>query len=67
MATIKIKKEPKVCVCRRCYGTGQVYVLKGDGPMYEMQKCSQCQGSGRVTVAANVEYDIRPYNPKSEK
>ncbi|MEQ2900902.1 MULTISPECIES: molecular chaperone DnaJ [Phocaeicola] len=54
-------KSPKIALCRVCHGTGQV---KNDE--YEPCVCTQCGGSGRVTVSANIELDIRPYKPKKE-
>lgn len=31
------------------------------------EACPQCGGSGRVTVSANIELDIRPYKPKEQE
>lgn len=56
-----VTKSPKIALCRVCHGTGQV---KNDE--YEPCVCTQCGGSGRVTVSANIELDIRPYKPKKE-
>lgn len=49
-----IRKEPKITLCRECSGKG---VIDGDAPVV----CPQCEGSGRVTVSAVMELDIRPY------
>lgn len=50
----EVTKAPKVALCRVCHGTG--YTSTG--------VCHQCEGSGRVTVSAKMEYDIRPYKPR---
>ncbi len=56
-----LSKAPKVALCRRCGGKG--YVL-GKETDHEPVLCSQCLGSGRVMVSAEIVYDIRPYKPK---
>ena len=56
-----VTKNPKIALCRACHGTGQV-----ENDEYEPVVCSQCGGSGRVTVSAKIELDIRPYNPKKK-
>ena len=56
-----VTKNPKIALCRVCHGTGQV-----QNDEYESVACSQCGGSGRVTVSAKIELDIRPYKPKKE-
>lgn len=33
-------------------------------PEIETCVCPNCEGSGRVTVSAEIELDIRPYKPK---
>lgn len=57
----QVMRSAKVALCRVCHGTGHV-----QGPDYESTTCPQCEGSGRVTVSAKMEFDIRPYkeNPK---
>ncbi len=49
-----IRKPPKLTLCRECSGKG---IIDGDCPAV----CPQCEGSGRVTVSAVMELDIRPY------
>ena len=55
-------KPPKVALCRVCHGTGYV-----QDPDYEPAICTQCEGSGRVTVSARMELDIRPYKAKQKE
>lgn len=58
----QVRKEPKVALCRRCHGTGRI----GTGRLFRRtESCPQCEGSGRVTVSAEMELDIRPYKPKA--
>lgn len=61
----KMMKAPKVALCRKCYGTGRWRKEKQDGT-YSIETCPQCEGSGRVTVSAVMEYDIRPYKQKEQ-
>lgn len=56
----QLTKQPKIALCRACHGTGHVI----EGPEGRKVVCSQCMGSGRVTVSANIELDIRPYKPQ---
>lgn len=58
-----VTKSPKIALCRVCHGTGHV---PASIPGFEPAVCTQCGGSGRVTVSANIELDIRPYKPKKE-
>lgn len=58
-----VKKDAKVALCRNCHGTG--YIENRRYP-YKMDICSQCEGSGRVTVSADMQLDIRPYKPKTK-
>lgn len=67
----EVTKAPKVALCRMCHGTGRTFkALKPFDPTKEQNcdpcVCPQCEGSGRVTVSAKMEYDIRPYKPKAE-
>lgn len=56
--------SPKIALCRVCHGTGLAPTNRPDfGPTV----CPQCGGIGRVTVSANIELDIRPYNPKIQE
>ena len=57
--TRKLEKSPKIALCRRCHGTGYLPAEAGREGRY---LCPQCEGSGRVTVSAVIEYDLRPYN-----
>lgn len=59
----EVTKAPKVALCRKCNGAGQRCWIKEDGTEI-VQQCPQCEGSGRVTVSAVIEYDIRPYKQK---
>lgn len=59
-----VTKSPKIALCRVCHGTGHVPT---NSPDFEPAICTQCGGSGRVTVSANIELDIRPYNPKKKE
>lgn len=43
--------EDRLCICRKCNGTGEV-----DG-----KKCDQCEGTGRVIVSREVKTTIRPF------
>lgn len=52
-----LAKSPKIALCRECHGTGFVHDAA----------CPQCGGSGRVTVSARLELDIRPYRPKKQE
>lgn len=73
----KVTKTPKVCLCRECHGTGHIVteqpkekgfktILRSFGALEKVKPevCPQCEGSGRVTVSAEIELDIRPYKPK---
>lgn len=73
----KVTKAPKVALCRECHGTGYVIANpeKGKGLKTILRSfdvpekgkpvvCTQCEGSGRVTVSAEIELDIRPYKSK---
>lgn len=73
----QVSKAPKVALCRVCHGTGVVAkeskaertvkkFLAGfrGSPEMETCVCPNCEGSGRVTVSAEIELDIRPYKPK---
>ena len=53
-----VTKTPKIALCRRCRGAGKIVDELG-----RTTNCPQCNGSGRGTVRAVVEMDIRPYNP----
>lgn len=55
---LQLEKKPRIALCRRCGGKGFVVSKETD---HDRVLCSQCLGSGRVTVSANIEYDIRPY------
>ncbi len=59
----EMTKPPKIAICRRCGGSGLWRHTGSDGtPVFE--QCPQCEGSGRVTVSAKMEFDIRPYRQK---
>ena len=67
-----VEKGPKVALCRACHGTGVVQEAAeclarffGRKKAESVEKpCPQCGGSGRVTVSARMELDIRPYKTK---
>jgi len=72
-----VSKAAKVSLCRMCHGTGVVekerngvlrvfkkWTATGASPLPETCVCPQCEGSGRVTVSAETELEIRPYKPK---
>lgn len=59
----RITKAPKIALCRVCRGAGHLRRKEADGT-YTTLRCPQCEGSGRVTVSAVMECDIRPYRPK---
>lgn len=62
----QVTKPAKIALCRVCHGTGRT--LTGDYSTFPTYcTCAQCGGSGRVTVSANIELDIRPYNPNIQK
>lgn len=59
-----VSKGPKIALCRMCHGMGVVQAKKGGLPGNTTERiCPQCDGSGRVTVSAKIELDIRPYIP----
>lgn len=61
-----VKKSPKIALCRGRHGTGRTLIGEySTFPTY--CTCAQCGGSGRVTVSANIELDIRPYKPKIQE
>lgn len=60
-----VKKSPKIALCRKCRGTGYWHHTDASGRKY-VELCPQCEGSGRVTVSAEMEYDIRPYKHKEQ-
>ena len=48
----KMRKAPKIAICRACHGTGEIYsgrLFRKTGP------CPQCEGSGRVMVSCEHE------------
>lgn len=55
----EVRKAPKVTICRKCRGTGEI----ADDMPLETRCCPQCEGSGRVTVSCEMTVDIRPYRP----
>lgn len=70
----QVTKSPKVALCRECGGTGTVReTVKRPGRLFcrrtgtEERTCPQCGGSGRVTVSASIELDIRPYDPENQE
>ena len=70
-----VTKAPKIALCRACHGTGIVQETVEQHSRFWGRKstetveatCPQCGGSGRVTVSADIELDIRPYKPKEQK
>lgn len=56
-----VKKGDKIALCRMCKGSGYVLDMAPGGLM---ERCPQCQGSGRVIVNAVIMVDIRPYDDK---
>lgn len=70
----EVEKSPKVALCRACHGTGVVRkTFETPSRLFRSKKvetteevCPQCGGSGRVTVSAKIELDIRPYKPDKE-
>ncbi len=69
----KVTKGPKIALCLACRGTGLAEVPAGARLLFSWRKgktapavCPQCGGSGRVTVSAEMELDIRPYQPKED-
>lgn len=61
-------KQPSVCLCRNCAGTGIETVyhttdLLNEWPVH--QTCTLCGGSGRVVVSAVYVTTIKAY--KDEK
>ncbi len=70
-----VTKSPKIALCRACHGTGTVHErVEHSTRRFGRKKtetvettCPLCGGSGRVTVSANIELDIRPYNPKIQE
>lgn len=62
---LNVTKSPKIALCRKCHGRGVVGLADAEYDLIHLT-CPQCGGSGRVTVSANIELDIRPYKPKKE-
>lgn len=68
-----VTKSRKIALCRACHGTGTVQkAVESPARFFGRRKtetavCPQCGGSGRVTVSANMELDIRPYDPKEQE
>ena len=67
-----MKKEiyihKKICLCRKCGGTGiETYYNITDllNKMPLERTCSQCNGTGRVVVYGERILNIEPYEPKS--
>lgn len=60
----QVEKAPRVALCRNCCGTG--FVVSGL-IRKKVEVCPQCEGSGRVTVSANITYDIRPYKVENKQ
>lgn len=67
----KVTKGAKIALCQSCHGTGLAEVPADVRFRFFGRKgktspgvCPQCGGSGRVTVSAEMELDIRPYQPK---
>lgn len=60
---LTVNKSPKIALCRKCRGTGTWCHESEDGVVV-VESCPQCEGSGRVTVSAVMEFDIRPYKRK---
>lgn len=60
----EVTKAPKVALCRKCHGTG---VITSGRFLKKQEVCPQCGGSGRVTVSARMELDIRPYKPDEKE
>ena len=58
---LKLYKAPKISLCRKCHGTG---LCEDDGTV-TVDRCPQCDGTGRVTVSAVIDYEIRPYIPEN--
>lgn len=54
MITYMTKPE-KIALCRECHGTGMVAT---SGPS---ERCTNCDGSGRVLVSCEMKLHIRPY------
>lgn len=71
----EVEKTPKVALCRACHGTGVVQkTVERPARIFGRKKteiteevCTQCGGSGRVTVSAKMTLDIRPYKPKENR
>ncbi|MDY2833455.1 MAG: molecular chaperone DnaJ [Sodaliphilus pleomorphus] len=61
-----VNKSPKIALCRKCRGTGLWRHESEDGVIIE-ESCPQCEGTGRVTVSAVMEFDIRPYRHKERQ
>ena len=61
-----VTKNPKIALCRECHGTGQI-TTNDYSAFPTVGIWSQCGGSGRVTVSAKIELDIRPYKPKENR
>lgn len=57
-----VEKQPKVALCRVCHGTGRTLDAH-----YKPCVCTQCEGSGRVTVSMRAEFDIRPYHDRQQE
>lgn len=50
-----VTKPEKIALCRVCHGTGKV------SKSGITQECPNCDGSGRVLVACEMNIHVRPY------
>lgn len=57
---VESSRPPKVAICKVCRGRG---LVAGDDPGEEVV-CTQCEGSGRVTVSCRMTLDVRAYKPR---
>ena len=62
---LKRYKHPKVCLCKRCQGTGKLVTMDARQEKEKRTQCPSCQGSGRVVVSAVLDLTITPYDPQS--
>lgn len=64
MKTEKTYIHRRICLCRRCGGSGRItfFAEKDYRQEYPQTKvCPQCEGSGRIWLSGEVTKTIEPY------
>ena len=56
----------KICLCRKCSGTGIITTYEPRDVRLlnpHRQQCPQCRGTGRVVVSGEKILNVEPYEP----